>query len=263
MTSSRIVRPQTLAGQLGGPPRFDSPERAREHVKKRLAGGLRALASLGFVEGVAGHAAVRDPELTDHFWTNPFSASARLIRPQQLLLVSPQGDVVEGEGMVNGSAFVMQSCVFAARPDVNAVCHAHSRFGVAWSSLGRVLSPINQDACVFFEAHALYDRYDGLHLTKEMGIRIAGELGDGIALILRNHGLVTVGASVDEAAWWFIAMERACEIELVARAAGDPVEINAVEARLTRSQIGTPMAGWLNFQPIWRELLQHNPDLED
>ncbi|MGH9065435.1 MAG: class II aldolase/adducin family protein, partial [Acidimicrobiales bacterium] len=90
----------------------------------------------------------------------------------------------------------------AARPDVVAAAHAHSLHGKAWSSLGRPLDPITQDACAFYGEHALFDDYTGVVLEAEEGKRLAHTLGDNKAVILRNHGLLTVGHSVDEAAWW-------------------------------------------------------------
>jgi ribulose-5-phosphate 4-epimerase/fuculose-1-phosphate aldolase len=263
VTESGIVRPETMRDMVGGPPHFSSGEEARKYIKKRIAGVFRIFGARGFGEGVAGHISVRDPERPDHFWVNPFGRAFQVIRPQDLLLVSQDGTVVGGQGIVNGGAFAIHSRIHAARPDVHAVCHMHSRFGMAWSSLGRTLRPITQDACAFFEAHTLFDDYTGLVLDVGEGDRIAKTLGDGRALILRNHGLLTVGATLDEAAWWFLSMERACEVELMARAVAEPVEIAADAARVTRDQVGTPIAGWFGFQPIWEAMLHDNPDLAD
>ena len=130
-----------------------------------------------------------------------------------------------------------------ARPDVVAAAHAHSIYGKSWSSLGRMLDPITQDACAFYEDHALFDDYTGVVLDLEEGKRIAHALGECKAVILRNHGLLTVGHSVDEAAWWFITMERSCQAQLLAEAAGTPVLIDADMASLTNEQVGSHAAG--------------------
>ena len=103
-----------------------------------------------------------------------------------------------------------------------AAAHAHSIYGKSWSSLGRLLDPITQDVCAFYEDHALFDDYTGVVLDLEEGKRIAHALGDSKAVILRNHGLLTVGHSVDEAAWWFITMERSCQAQLLAVGGGRP-----------------------------------------
>ena len=89
-----------------------------------------------------------------------------------------------------------------------AVAHTHSVHGRALSALGELLEPITQDVCAFFEDHGLYDSSTGVVVDEEEGRRIASALGAYKALVLRNHGLLTVGDSVDAAAWWFITMER-------------------------------------------------------
>src|SRR5262249_31955137 len=154
---------------------------------------------------------------------------------RDLILVDSQGTVVEGDAAVNTAAFAIHSSIHAARPDVMAAAHSHSVFGKAWSSLGRLLDPLTQDACAFYEDHSLFDDYTGVVLDPEEGKRIAHWLGGNKAVILRNHGLLTVGHSVDEAVWWFVTMERTCHAQLLAEAAGTPVTIEPDMARLTHS----------------------------
>ena len=113
----------------------------------------------------------------------------------------------------------------AARPDVVAAAHAHSLYGKTLSSLPMLLEPLTQDACAFYGDHARFDDFSGVVLDVEEGKKIAHALGDNKAVILRNHGLLTVGYTVDEAAWWFITMERSCQAQLAAMAAGTPLEI--------------------------------------
>ena len=104
-----------------------------------------------------------------------------------------------------------------------AAAHAHSVHGKAWASLGRPLDPITQDACVFFEDHAVVSEGGGMVVVEEWaGKALARGLGPHKAAIHQNHGLFTVGQSVDEAAWWFITMERTCQAQLLAEAAGTP-----------------------------------------
>jgi ribulose-5-phosphate 4-epimerase/fuculose-1-phosphate aldolase len=142
-----------------------------------------------------------------------------------------------------------------------SAAHTHSRYGRAWSTLGRPLDPLTQDACAFFEDHALFDDFTGVVLDVEEGKRIAHALGDCKAAILRNHGLLTVGRSVDEAAWWYITMERTCEVQLLAEAAGTPVLIDEENARHTASQVGSSTAGWFSFQPLYDKIVAEQPDL--
>ena len=242
-------------------PTFDSVEEHRTHLKQRLAAAFRLFGKFGFSEGVAGHITARDPELTDHFWVNPFAIDFSLITASDLILVNHDGEVVEGRWAVNAAAFAIHSQVHAARPDMNAAAHAHSVYGKAFSSLGRLLDPITQDVCAFHGDHALFDDYTGVVLDTEEGKRIAHALGDNKAAILRNHGLLTVGETVDEAAWWFITMERSCQAQLLASAAGTPVLIDPDMATLTETQVGSHTAGWLSFQPLYEQIVRAQPDL--
>jgi ribulose-5-phosphate 4-epimerase/fuculose-1-phosphate aldolase len=242
-------------------PSFESVEEERQHRKERLAAAFRLFGRFGFDEGVAGHITARDPEHLDHFWVNPFGIGFGQISVSDLILVNDKGEVVEGSAAVNGAAFAIHSQVHAARPDVIAAAHAHSIYGKSWSSLGRLLDPLTQDACAFYEDHALFDDYTGVVLDTEEGKRIGHALGEKKAVILRNHGLLTVGHSVDEAVWWFITMERTCQAQLLAEAAGTPVHIEADNAALTATQVGSHLAGWFSFQPLYAKITKEQPDL--
>ncbi|MFD9599689.1 class II aldolase/adducin family protein [Streptomyces sp. NPDC059970] len=245
------------------PPRFDSIEAERQYRKEQLAAGFRLFGRFGFSEGVAGHITVRDPENPDRFWVNPFGMSFDQIKASDLLLVDHEGTLLHGHRLVNKAAFVIHSQVHAARPDVVAAAHSHSLHGKAFSSLGIPLDPITQDACAFFEDHGLYSDYQGVVDELEEGKRIGEALGAHKAVILQNHGLLTVGHSVAEAVWWFITMERSCQAQLLAMAAGTPKLIDRETALLTRGQVGTHLAGWFQARPLWDQIRASDPDLFD
>ncbi len=242
-------------------PETASVEEERLLRKQRLAVAFRLFGRLGFGEGVAGHITARDPELTDHFWVNPFGQNFRHIRMEDLLLVNHEGKIVEGAGSLNQAAFAIHSSVHAARPDVIAAAHTHSLYGKAWSSLGRLLDPLTQDSCAFYGDHSLFDDFTGVVLDTEEGKRIAHALGEHKAVILRNHGLLTVGHSVDEAAWWFVTMDRTCQAQLLAEAAGTPVKIDPEQAKLTAGQVGARISGWFSFQPLYDWIVREEPDV--
>jgi ribulose-5-phosphate 4-epimerase/fuculose-1-phosphate aldolase len=242
-------------------PKFSSPDEARTHMKQRMAASFRLFDKFGFNEGVAGHLTGRDPEHPELFWVNPFGMSFGLIRASDLILVNHDGEVVEGDWPVNTAAFAIHSQIHAARPDVNSAAHTHSPYGRAFSTLGKTLSPLTQDSCAFYEDHALFDDFTGVVLDVEEGKRIAHALADNKAAILRNHGLLTVGTTVDEAAWWYITMERTCHVQLMAEAAGDPISIDDECARQTHGQVGGRLAGWLSFQPLYDKIVHEQPDL--
>ena len=242
---------------------YEDPAVERLYRKQRLAAAFRLFSKCGFDEGVAGHITAKDPEHGDRFWVNPFGMHFGHVSVSSLICVNHLGDVVEGDQPVNTAAFAIHSQVHAARPDVVAAAHAHSIYGKSWSAMGRLLEPITQDVCAFYEDHALFDDFTGVVLDTEEGKRIAHALGERKAVILRNHGLLTVGHSVDEAAWWFITMERSCQAQLLASAAGQPVHIAHESAELTRSQVGSHIAGWFSFQPLFQRIVREQPDLLD
>ncbi|RDW82556.1 hypothetical protein BP6252_03668 [Coleophoma cylindrospora] len=258
-------------------PEFSSLEEERLYRKQHLAAAFRIFAERGFDEGVAGHISVRDPILTDHFWLNPLSQHFSQICVSDLILVNEDGDVVEGDEPINAAAFAIHSestseargpssnranpqPVHKARPDVHAACHAHSVYGKAFSVFGRELDMITQDALRFYKSHAVYPQFGGIVLDREEGKQIAKYLGDGKACILQNHGLLTVGGSVDEAAFWFISLDKTCHAQLLVDAAsagsGHPkIFIPEEEAAYTYNNVGTSAKGWLAFQGYYDEQL--------
>jgi ribulose-5-phosphate 4-epimerase/fuculose-1-phosphate aldolase len=242
-------------------PEHASVEDERRHRKQRLAAAFRLFGQFGFDEGVAGHITARDPERPDHFWVNPLGMSFKQVRVRDLILVNDEGKVVEGTWPLNRAAFVIHSQVHAARPDVVAAAHAHSVHGKAWSSLRKPLLPLTQDACAFYGDHSVFDDYTGVVLDLEEGKRLAQSLGDKKAVILSNHGLLTVGHTVDEAAWWFITMERTCQAQLLADAAGTSVSIDPEMAEQTAALVGPHLAGWRAFQPLYEAIVLRQPDL--
>ncbi len=235
-------------------------EEERTWRKQRLAGALRIFGRLGFDEGVAGHVTARDPGNPELFWVNPFGRSFKLMSVRDLILVDADGAVVEGNGMLNRAAFAIHSQIHAARPDVVAAAHAHSVYGKAFSSLHRVLRPLTQDACAFYDDHILFEDYTGVVDDPSEGRRIASALGTRKAAILANHGLLTVGRTVDEALFWFVTMERTCQAELLAMAAGEPVSIGHDVALHTRGQVGTHGAGAFGAQPLYDWICATEPD---
>ncbi|MEH2392765.1 MAG: class II aldolase/adducin family protein [Nostoc sp.] len=260
MVQTSLVRPSSNPFQ---PPTFVSIESERRHRQERLAAAFRVFARLGFAQGLAGHITARDPELTDHFWVNPFGIHFSRIRVSDLILVNSEGQVVQGEGKVSQAAFAIHSQIHEARPDVIAAAHAHSFYGKTWSTLGRLLDPITQDSCAFYQDHALFDDFTGIVLETSEGKRIAQGLGKSKAAILRNHGILTVGHSVDEAAWWYIRLEDTAKAQLLAEAVGKPILIDHDIALKIQQRGGTHQAGWGGFQYLWDEITHDQPDLFD
>lgn len=145
-----------------------------------------------------------------------------LLKASDMIAVNLDGKVVGGNRTrpPNAAGFLIHSEVHKARPDVVAICHAHTVYGKAWSVFGEPLEMLTQDSCKFYKSHSVYNSYGGVVLASEEGAQIAQALGPtNIACILRNHGLLTVGKTVDEAAFLFMSLEHACQGQLLAEAA--------------------------------------------
>ena len=231
------------------PPRFETKAAERCHVLERLAAACRILGSRGHAEGLLGHLTVRDPEDPDRFWVNPVGVAMREVRAAHLVQVDHAGRRVSGDGMVNPVGLLLHTAVHRARPDVVAVCHSHSVHGSAWSSLGRPLAPITQDACLFHGNQAVI-REPRIVRDVPAAERFAAAFGDKRVAIHAGHGLFTTGGSVDEAAWWFVLMDRCCQVQLLAEAAGTPECWPDADAQWLASVLGPPEFGWLSFQTL-------------
>ena len=256
-----IERFQTGMPLMYEMPTFDNVKEERLHRKQRLAAALRIFGRYGFSEGVAGHITVRDPENLDCFWVNPFGMNFSHISVSDLLLVDHAGKIVEGNYAVNQAAFAIHSGIHMECPEIDAAAHSHSIFGKAFSSLGKTLEPITQDSCIFYNNHVVFNDFTGVVLDPQEGKRIALALNGCKAAILQNHGLLTLGETVDEALWLFVTMERSCQAQLLAEAAGNPVAIDEEIATLTNRQIGNAFSGWFSAQPLFEKILRDEPDL--
>ncbi|KAJ6005120.1 Decarboxylase NovR [Penicillium herquei] len=230
----------------------------REQLKGQLAAAFRIFGKFGYDEGVAGHITIRDPVDPTTFWVNPFGTAFSLIKASDLIQVDHSGKVIAGgpNRMLNSAAFMIHSAIHTARPDVICAAHSHSIYGKAFASLGRPLDIITQDSCAFYNDHAVYKEFRGVVLAEEEGHAIAETLGDKKAAILQNHGLLTVGQTVEEAVYWFVSMEKCCYAQLLADAAaagrgGATIKIDDADAAETYKTVGTPGAGWFSAKPMF------------
>lgn len=258
-----IPAAQSFKSLLRDGPLQRDAEAERLHRKQRLAATFRLFARQGFDQGLAGHVTARDPEFTDTFWVNPLGRHFAQIRVSDLIRVDDTGAVIEGDQPVNRAAFAIHSAIHKARPDIVAAAHTHSTYGKAWSSLGRLLDPLTQDSCRFYQRHALFDDFTGVVLDTSESDRIAAALGPHKAVILKNHGFLTAGTSVEEAAWLYLSMDNAAHTQLLAEAAGKPQPIPHETALHTATQVGRPQGGQLSFQPLWDFITAREPDLLD
>jgi ribulose-5-phosphate 4-epimerase/fuculose-1-phosphate aldolase len=247
--------PKPLGGALPVPEAFASYAQEREHRKQTLAAAFRVFGKLGLAEGIAGHITVRDPEFHDRLWVNAYAVHFSKLRAEHLICITEAGEVVEGDGPVNAAAVAIHCGIHKTCPNVVAAVHTHSVYGRAFSALHQPLLPLNQEACVYFENQVLFQG-DVVVLSGDEGTRIGHALGSNKSVIMLNHGLLTVGSSIEAAAYRFIAMERCCQIQLLAQAAGTVHALPDEEARQVKSQIGSDYVAWLGFRGLMDVHLQ-------
>jgi ribulose-5-phosphate 4-epimerase/fuculose-1-phosphate aldolase len=254
---TEIVRPSVFQLKRAAP--RATVEEERLHRKRCLAAGYRIFADRGYDHGLAGHITARDPEFSDRFWVAPMGPWFGHIRVCDLVLVDHDGHILAGEGPINQAGFAIHSEIHKARPDVVAAAHSHSLHGKAWSTQGRLLDPITQDSLFFYDDHVLFEDYSGIVRDNSEGARIALALGDKRAAILQNHGILTVGKSVEGAVADYVAFENACQTQLLAEAAGPVRPVSLEVARHTMDQIRGDDPWALGFRPLWERVLREQP----
>jgi ribulose-5-phosphate 4-epimerase/fuculose-1-phosphate aldolase len=245
-------------------PSFASYAEEREYRKKHLVAAVRAFGMHGFDYGFAGHLTVRDPEHPELYWTNPMCVHFSQVKMSNLVLADHAGNVVEGEYAINRAGFVLHSAVHGAQPDIVAMCHAHTTYGTAWCATGRALDMISQDAACFYNNHIVIGASAGaVAVETKSGISVAEAFGNNRAALHQNHGLLTASRhSIDDAAFWFIALERCCQVQLMIEAAGvKPQVLSDETARYSLEHVGNDFIGWLHFQTLYNQIATQQPDM--
>jgi ribulose-5-phosphate 4-epimerase/fuculose-1-phosphate aldolase len=261
-----VYEPEQEGREFPHRPVFATLAEERQYRKRHLVAACRAFAQHGFDYGFAGHLTVRDPEFPELYWTNPMAVHFAQVKLSTLILADHEGVVRQGRHALNRAGFVLHAAVHAAHPDIVAMCHAHTIYGVAWAAMGRPLDPISQDAARFFEDHVVIAEEGGaVTVERDAGKAVAAAFKGVKAAIHRNHGLLTASChSIDAAAFWFIALERCCQQQLMVEATGHPpVLVPPERARYSRKHVGSEYIGWLHFQPIYERLVQTDPDMFD
>jgi L-ribulose-5-phosphate 4-epimerase len=192
-----------------------------EALRKKLTNAGRVLSSQDQGDFVAGHVTVRLPDDPHRFLMKPATIGLDEMTVDNIITVDLDGQRVGG-AMPRHNEVYIHSEVLRARSDIKAVVHTHAPHAVAFSSLGRELVAVNNEAGYFVKRVPIFAETTDLIVTPERGQMVARCLGQFQALILRNHGIVTAGASIEEAVWVALKLERACRVQLMAEWAGGP-----------------------------------------
>ena len=233
-----------------------SVEAERAHRKRMCALSYRIFGALRWGQLGDGHVSARDPELTDHFWLLDWAVPFRSATVDQLVLVGPDGRVMDSNGNATGAVstagYNIHSPLLAARPDVVSAAHTHTGFGTPWSANVSPFRALSQESCAFVFDQAMFDDEEVEVLSVDGGKRIAAAIGDKKFCILRNHGSLTVGGSVEEAVGWFVMSERVAEVHVKAP---NGVPISDEAAAVAAVSMQPAATGWRVFQWLLRDLI--------
>ncbi|KAH8894139.1 arad-like aldolase/epimerase [Thozetella sp. PMI_491] len=261
---------KTTDGKRNRLHRIPWPATKEEHQRwqlEQMAGAFRLFAKFGFADGASGHISLREPDpiRPNTFWINPYAVHFGQLKVSHMVHVDEMGNRLGGaDRPVNTAGFIIHSSIHKARPDINAACHMHSPYGRAWSTFGKPIDMLNQDSCMFYKDLSVYPSFGGVVHATEEGKRIAAALGPtNKNLIMQNHGLLTCGGTVAEAAAFFVALERACQTQLLVdnaiKESGGSLEktfVGDVEAQYTKDGTGTPEVMYMQFLPEYEMLLE-------
>lgn len=191
-------------------------------LRAKLVDAGRVLAMEGHGDYVAGHISVRLPGEPGRFLMKPAGIGIEEMRPDNIITVDLEGRKTDG-AMPRHNEVYIHSEVLRARDDVQCVIHSHPMHAVAFSSLGKPLAAVGNSGGYFADGRLpVFSETTDLIVSVERGRAVARCLGGNAALILRNHGIVATGGSIEEAVWTAIKLEKACQLQLLAESAGGP-----------------------------------------
>ena len=250
-------------GRAAGPAWPIGAEEAR--VRVDLAAAYRLAALERWDDLIYTHISATVPGEPGHFLINPFGFAFDEIRASDLVKINGQGEVV-GETVhpVNVTGFALHGAVHAARADAHCVMHLHNTAGIAVSAQAEGLLPLSQHAMRFHGRMAYHD-YEGLAFTPAEGTRLTASLGDHPAMLLRNHGTLTLGRTVAEAYVLMATLIKACEIQLGAQLGSATVQPLPAVADRTSLQLFDDGAveGVLEWLALLRKLDRIDPSYKD
>jgi ribulose-5-phosphate 4-epimerase/fuculose-1-phosphate aldolase len=246
-------------------------DKAERELRVQLAAAYRLVDHFGWTELIYGHLTARVPGPERHFLINPYGLNYDEVTASNLLKIDVDGNVVgESNYPVSIAGFVIHSAIHMADGGENhVVMHTHTRAGMAVAALEEGLLPISMIATGFFEDLG-YHQYEGPSLDTDERERIVASLGPHKAMILKNHGLLTVGRTVPEAFLRLYRLERACQIQVDAAAAGRLAIIPSDVARKSRLDMDAFSAreseagiGAVEFAALMRKLDARDPGFRD
>jgi L-fuculose-phosphate aldolase len=210
-----------------------------KELKETLAYSCNILAHEGHWDNILGHVSVRIPR-ENKILMKPHSFGFEEIRPQHIIVVDIEsGKKTEGKYERHSEVFIHTE-IMKARPDVNCVVHTHPPYAIAFGSLRQKLRPVSHEGSIFHQGLPLFDHTTALIRTPELGKEVAKSLAQCRGVLMKNHGSTVVGESIEVATLYAVFLEKACRIQLIATASGEPSWTSDEEAPIKYEQIYTP-----------------------
>lgn len=232
-----------------------------ELLKYKLAAAYRIMVTENLDEGgISGHISLKVPDSKDRFWVNPFGLLAEEVTPDNLVMVDSGGTIIEGNYPVNVAGFCIHEAIHRMHPDVECVVHTHSPWGTLFSSTGKQIAAIDQNCCMFFENHVIYDQYNGPVTDESDAQRIAELISGKDVVILKNHGTITCGGDVESAVMRMVSIERAYRLNLMSINLTDVQVVDPDIARFTKEWIANPIGFKIEFDALLRKVERNYPD---
>jgi ribulose-5-phosphate 4-epimerase/fuculose-1-phosphate aldolase len=244
------------------------PEDAERGLRIQLAAAYRMIDYYGWTEQIYGHLTARVPGSKAHFLINPFGLNYDEVTASNLVKIDCDGNIVdESPHPINRAGFIIHSAVHMANSEMHkCVMHTHTRAGMAIAAVKEGLQPISMAATGFYKRLSYHD-YEGVSLDTDERERLLADLGDNKAMMLRNHGILTTGSSIPEAFKRLYLLERACQIQVDAAAAGELnlLSDNVAQASADGLEGGASMhaqkvqMGGLEFAALMRKMDKIDP----
>jgi L-fuculose-phosphate aldolase len=225
-----------------------------DDIKQKLIVAGKILVAEGQDDFTRGHISMRLPDNPALFFMKPHSVGLDEITMENILTIDLDGNVVAG-GARRHSEVYIHSEIFKARPDVQSVIHTHPPHAVALSASGRPLKCYSQPSALFYDALGVYNDTIALIRSPALGKGVAAALGPHRAVLLKNHGVAVVGASVEEAVINVIMLENAAQVQMLTEATGEPgSEFPREDIETLRKQISQPEQFVINFDYLARRV---------
>ncbi len=223
-----------------------------DEIKETLIWAGKVLVGEGQDDFTRGHISMRLPDDPARFFMKPHSIGLDEITFDNILTIDLDGNVVAGKARRHSEVYI-HSEILKARRDVNCVLHTHPTYSIALSASGRPLRCLSQPSALFYETLGLYNDTINLIRSPEMGAGVARALGSGRGVLLKNHGVVVAGATVEEVVISTIMLENAAQIQLITEAAGTPAkEFPRADIEQLRHDISRPEQFKINFDYLVR-----------